>query len=399
MKHALVLAKAYFPHLGGVETIARTLAEGLCTEGVKSTVLCFGEGPEEESIHGVRVRRIRPVLSVGSAPLSPEYSRLFKELAPTADILHIHSPNPAGELAWLLAPEELRRALPSLCTYQGDPVRPRLLAPSYLAILRAFLARCSCIAASSPPLLRSSKALRHVQDHCTVIPLGIKTERFTHRTKTNEFASRIRKPFGLFVGRMVYYKGLEILLRAIRSLPDISLLLVGNGPLRPDLERMARSLGISKRVHFAPPVDETAYPSIFQGADFFVLPSVSPSEAFGLSMVEAMASGLPVISTELGTGTSYVNLHGETGLVVPPGDPEALGEAIQKLCAIPNLAARMGKNAEFRATRLFDEHEMLRSYSKVYAELLTNRRPLHPVGFDAPAKEPLNENPYSNPKR
>lgn len=370
MKHALVLAKAYFPHLGGVETIARTLAEGLCKEGIKSTVLCFGEGPEEEIIFGVRVLRVRPVFSVGSAPLSPEYFRFFKELAPTADIIHIHSPNPAGELSWLLAPKYLRRTLPSLCTYQSDPVRPRLFVPSYLALLRAFLARCSRIAVSSPPLLRSSKALCHVQERCSVIPLGVKTERFTRCGEINEAVSRIRKPFGLFVGRMVYYKGLDTLLRAIRSLPDISLLLVGDGPLRPDLEKMARSLEISKRVHFLPHVDETAYPSIFQGADFFVLPSAFPSEAFGLSMVEAMASGLSVISTELGTGTSYVNIHGETGLVVPPGNPEALGEAIQKLCANPNLASRMGKNAGLRATSLFEEGEMIRSYAKAYAELL-----------------------------
>jgi rhamnosyl/mannosyltransferase len=384
LKRILALAKAYYPHLGGVETIVRSVAEGVIRHGYKTTVLCFGNGPQEEVIEGVEVRRVRPSLSLGSGSLSPDYFRMFKRLAADADLVHIHSPNPAGETAWLFAPKEIRRALPSLCTYQGDPVRPRLLVPAYLALLRAFIVRCSRVAVSSPRLLASSRALGKERERCTVIPLGIKTARFVRASRSpeeipnatersKEPISGLKRPRGLFVGRMVYYKGVDVLLRAAALLPRLSLLLVGDGPLRPGLELLARDLGISGRVRFVSPVDDESYPSLFRLADFFVLPSVSPSEAFGLSLAEAMASGLPAVSTELGTGTSYVNLDGETGLVVAPGDPSALAGAMKQLCDDPERAALMGGKAALRTVTMFDEDVMVRAYCDLYRELLAGR--------------------------
>ena len=381
MKQILSLAKAYHPHLGGVETIVRAIGEGAREKGYATRVLCFGKGPKEEEIAGVRVHRISATLSLGSAPLSPEYFKEFRHLALQADLVHIHSPNPAGELAWLSAPPELRKNLPSLCTYQGDPVRPRLLAPAYLGILRRFLAACSAIAVSSPPLLASSKALIRERSRCRIIPLGVRTERFRpplqrdsiETSQETDPTSGLSSPLGLFVGRLVYYKGVEVLLEALARVPSLSLLLVGTGPLEKKLERQARKLGISSRVRFIPPVEDTLYPALFSRADFFVLPSVSPSEAFGLSLAEALASGLPAISTELGTGTSYVNRHGETGLVVPPRDPAALAEAMRNLCDFPGKAHSMGEKGALRAQNLFDERDMVARYCGLYGELLAGK--------------------------
>lgn len=377
MKRVLVLAKAYYPHLGGVETIARTLAEGAAGRGFHITVLCFGNGPEQETLNGVDIRRVRPFIHLGSAPLSAAYFARFRQLAEHADIVHVHSPNPAGELAWLFAPRRLKDRLASLCTYQSDPVRPRLFAPPYIAMLKSFLARCSRIAVSTPNLLQSSKALVNVRERAVVVHLGVKTELWQQHTveetpqQPTSLADGLPGPLGLFVGRMVYYKGVDVLLRAAAAVPGISLLLVGDGPLRPALERLAAELGITRRVRFAHHLDETSYPAIYRNADFFVLPSVSPTEAFGLTLVEAMAAGLPAISTELGTGTSYVNLHGETGFVVPPHDPAALAGAINALIVDKKRSALMGKNAALRAKTLFGEKEMITTYIDLYNELLT----------------------------
>ena len=386
MKRILMLTKAYYPHLGGVETIVRVLAEGARERGFLPKVLCFGEGPKEEEISGVQVYRVPRALSLGSAPLSREYFKKFRELASQADLLHFHAPNPAGELAWLGAPKELRSKLPSLCTYQGDPVRPRLAAPAYITLLRRFLSRCDHIGVSSPNLLASSKALVGERSRCQVIPLGIDLSRFQPLEKENSpfpreealractgLTAGLSRPLGLFVGRLVYYKGLEVLLQATARVPNLSLLLIGTGPLERQLQEQARKLGLSSRVRFLPPLEENLYPHIFSQADFFVFPSVSPSEAFGLTLAEALASGLPAISTELRTGTSYVNLHGETGLVVPPRDVSALAEALRYLCHHPEERAAMGARGALRAAELFDQKEMIDRYCEIYKQSTQNQ--------------------------
>lgn len=364
----LMFGKAYFPHLGGVETVLRQLAVRMSALGHEVVVLCFGERDMEEMLEGVRVVRIRPLLRVGSAPLGWRCYREYRRLSAWADMVHFHTPNPMGEIACLLAPPHPR----TIVTYHGDAFRPRTLLPYYDVVMRLFLRRCRTLCTTSPNLVRSSRVLSRLGRSISVIPIGVDPGRFSFPT---EEALRVAESFVeglgaftvLFAGRLVYYKGVETLLEALASLehgegPSVGALIVGSGPLEPDLKCLTEAHGISDRVRRIPPQPDGVYSALFRRTDCFVLPSLYPVEAFGIAMLEAMAAGLPVVSTELGTGTSWVNANGVTGLVVPPGDVEALADAIRCLRDDSGRRRRMGDAARRRVEELFGEERMIARY-------------------------------------
>jgi glycosyltransferase involved in cell wall biosynthesis len=174
------------------------------------------------------------------------------------------------------------------------------------------------------------------------------------------------------VGRLRYYKGLDTLLHALVSLPDVGLSVVGEGAMRSEWEELAASLGVASRVRFVGEVNDVALPGIYHQATAFVLPSNARSESFGTVLLEAMASGLPCVTTEVGTGTSWVVQDGATGLVVPPSDPAALAGAIGRLIADPGMASRMGQAGRERVEQEFAESVMVERVMTVYREVLGN---------------------------
>ena len=176
----------------------------------------------------------------------------------------------------------------------------------------------------------------------------------------------------LFVGRLRYYKGLHILLDAMPGVRG-QLLIGGGGPERERLERQAAQLGIAERVHFLGDIPDDDLPALFQSADVFVMPAHLRAEALGLAQIEALASGLPCVSTELGTGTSYANRHGETGLVVPPGDAPALATALNTLLADPELRHHYGAAGRRRVADLFTRPHMVDSIEAIYRDVLAAR--------------------------
>jgi rhamnosyl/mannosyltransferase len=176
----------------------------------------------------------------------------------------------------------------------------------------------------------------------------------------------------LAAGVLRYYKGLHILLDAMRHI-DAMLLLVGDGPERDRLEQIAAEYGIAHRVRFAGRVVDEALPAYYHAADVFVLASHLRAEAFGIVLLEAMAAGLPVVSTKLGTGTSVVNQHGVTGFVVPPADPHVLVRALQVLLANDELRRWMGEQARKRVLAHYTDEHMLDRTLAVYAEAMNTR--------------------------
>jgi rhamnosyl/mannosyltransferase len=156
----------------------------------------------------------------------------------------------------------------------------------------------------------------------------------------------------LFVGRLVYYKGVDILLKALSLTSQANLSIVGDGADRSRLEALSVQLGVDGRTEFLGSLRDDDLVKELRDADVFVLPSVSRAEAFGLAMVEAMANGLPAISTSLGTGTDWVNLDDVSGIVVPAGDAMALAAAVERLTD-SDLRARLGAGAFKRAQDMF----------------------------------------------
>ncbi|MCI0474674.1 MAG: glycosyltransferase, partial [Anaerolineales bacterium] len=173
-----------------------------------------------------------------------------------------------------------------------------------------------------------------------------------------------------FVGHLRYYKGLGYLLDALRELPHAQLVVVGSGAMERAWRALARDLGVEARVNFVGQVRDDELPAYYAACDIFVLPASERSEAFGAVQLEAMAAGKPVVCTELGTGTSFVNVDGETGLVVPPRDPHALANAIARLGDDTESRARMGAAGRARVRQEFTLEEMATRVMQVYDQAL-----------------------------
>jgi len=368
MTRILHVYKDYYPVLGGMENHIKALSEALVTRGYDVTVLVTHPTSTThiEDMNGVHVIKAGRLATVASAPISIALPRLLQRQRP--DITHLHFPYPLGEVANLF----FGRAPHTVITYQSDVVRQRGLLQLYRPLLWRVLRSADRIIATTPNYIASSPFLKQLRAKCTVIPLGLPVERFASAPRDQ--VQRIRDTYGtpllLFVGKLRYYKGLQYLLQAMPAIPA-RLLVVGSGPMEDEWRQLSKSLGLAEQVTFIGGVSDAELPAYYHACDVFVLPASERSEAYGLVQIEAMASGRPVVCTELGTGTSYVNLHGQTGLVVPPKDPAALQEAIVALLRDEPMRCRMGQHARERAVQEFNLETMVDRITRLYADLLS----------------------------
>ncbi len=367
--HILQLYKDYYPVLGGIENHMRDLSEGLVARGHRVTVLVTNLANRtmvEQPHPGLTVIKAARTLHLASTPLSLAMARLARQIHP--DLVHLHFPYPPGDLIYQAMPARP----PLIVTYHSDIVRQQMLLRVYRPLMELTLRRAARILPTSPNYMVSSPFLRRHVARCSVVPLGIDPARFAQADMRRVAAIRARydAPLLLFVGRLRYYKGLHILLDALPRV-RAELLIGGSGPERARLAAQASQLGIARRVHFLGDIPDGDLPALFRAADIFVLPAHLRAEALGLAQIEALASGLPCVSTELGTGTSYANLHGTTGLVVPPSDPAALAQAINALLADPAMCQRFGAAGQRRVAELFSQAHMLDAVESVYREVLT----------------------------
>jgi glycosyltransferase involved in cell wall biosynthesis len=356
-------AKFYPPVRGGMETVVGDLCNGTAEEW-DVRVVAANDQPRtvEEHCGGVEVVRAAAFGSVNSVPLCPSLAmHLWRK---PADCVVLHEPNPiAGSALFLRTPG--RRLV---VWHHSDLLRPWWAPYTYGLVQRALYRRAECVIVSSPNLAASS-SLVHWARRVVVIPFGIQIERYRRLDgKQRAIASTLRAttagPRALFVGRFVYYKGVDVLIEAMARCAG-TLLLVGDGPLEPALRQRAIALGIQNRVVFAGRVSDEDLPAYYQASDVFVLPSIARTETFGVVQVEAMAAGLPVVSTNLPTGVPWVNQHGVSGLVVPPADAGRLADAIGCLLASPELRDRLGRNAAARASDLFSRDRMIAAFRDV----------------------------------
>jgi rhamnosyl/mannosyltransferase len=209
-------------------------------------------------------------------------------------------------------------------------------------------------------------------EHVQVVPPGIDPQRFmlSDEDRTAALARHGAGPNVVFVGRLRYYKGLDVLLRALVHLDSVRLLVAGTGPMEETWRALAFQLGLASRVSWLGDVPEADLPGVYAAGSVFVLPAVARSEAFGIVQLEAMAAGLPVVTTDVGTGTSFVTVHGATGLVVPPDDPEALSDAIAKLLDDPTRASQYGAAGRRRVEAEFTEERMVDAVDSIYREVV-----------------------------
>jgi rhamnosyl/mannosyltransferase len=366
----LHVGKFYPPHMGGIETHLQALCGELNKSlGLRVIVANDGPGSVDESMNGVSVSRAATLATLASTPLCPSMVGQIRNSR--ADIVHIHLPNPMAVLAYLASGHKGRLVV----TYHSDTVRQKVLGALFEPFLHRALGRSTAIIATSPDYRRTSQVLQRYLDRCEVIPYGIALQQF--ETCDASAVRAIRERYGdrlvISVGRLVYYKGFEFLIRAMKDVRG-KLLIVGDGPLRAKLEELSRSLGVADKVVLVGELQNLEVVPYYHAADVFALASVARSEAFGIVQIEAMAAGLPVVNTSLDSGVPFVSLDEKTGLTVPPENPTALGAAINRLLDQDDLRRSLGAAARVRARQEFSLESMTSRMLDLYGRVSSSPR-------------------------
>ena len=334
------VGKYYPPVPGGMERVVETLCQ--VTRGrLDSQVLAFdrGSSTRHDVVHGIPVTRVGTLGRAGSVPIAPRFASHLRRV--DADIMIIHEPNPWALLSMLVS----KPRVPVGIWFHSEVVRPALQYRLFYApIARPAYDRARRFVVSSPPLAASVELSRY-RDRTSVIPFGIDPDGWVADAATRKRADAIRaavkRPVVLFVGRLVAYKGVDVLIKAASAL-CAHVVIVGDGPLRARWSEEARAAGGRATIEFRGALPDAEVRDWMHAADVLVLPSVTRAEAFGVVQLEAMASGLPVISTDVRSGVSWVNQHGETGVVVPAGEVVALREALEALLTDTALRSKLG---------------------------------------------------------
>lgn len=361
--------KTSFPDtMGGVEQVINQIARGANKLGVKTDVLSLTPDHVARTveINGYLAHRARLDFQIASTGFSASVFLRFSQLAKKADIIHYHFPWPFMDVVHFAT----RVKKPTVVTYHSDIIRQKHLLKLYRPLKQKFLASMDRIVATSPNYLATSDVLAKLSNKVSVIPIGL--DKATYPQPMFNWLQYWRGRFGakffLFVGVIRYYKGLHILVEAADGI-DYPIVIVGAGPIEQELKAQAAQLGL-RNIHFMGHLSDEDKVALLTLCYGVVFPSHLRSEAFGISLLEGAMYGKPMISSEIGTGTTFVNIGNETGLVVPPSDPVALRQAMHYLWEHPEEAADMGRRAEERYWKHFTAEQMVRSYVDLYGDLV-----------------------------
>ncbi len=370
----LHLSKFYPPDPGGLEHVVASVAEGAAAAGHEVRVVCAcgsrwkGHAAREPGMsvrNGVTVIRLPTFGILWSQPVTPMYLSAARW---KSDVVYVHRPHPLADVAATLFGGDR-----ALVFHHSDVQRQRSARVLYQPLARRVAARARAV------VVATASHLRHAGDlgsdgveKARVIPYGVDTTRFTPAaapvSRPEVYESFSDGPVGFFVGRLVPYKGLDVLLRAVVG-TDLRMVIAGDGPVRPTLEREIERLGLADQVVLVGGIADSDLPLYHQAADYFVLPSNTPAEMFGVVMAEAMACGKPVVSTALPTGVREVNAAGVTGLEVAPNDHEALRAAMLELEGNPELRTRFGAAGRARVEERFSLRDMISSHVALCEEI------------------------------
>jgi rhamnosyl/mannosyltransferase len=367
--------RTYFPDTqGGLEEAIRQICASTRSHGVESRVLTLSPRPVPAVLHRPEgeVHRAQLIAEPASCSMGLELFPRFRELQDWADVVHFHFPWPFADVVRLWC----RSNKPSVVTYHSDIVRQRWLGRLYRPLMSRFLNSATRIVATSPNYARTSTVLQRYQDKLTVIPLGLDEQGYPSldTALAENIEARFGREFFLFIGVLREYKGLQYLIEAAKDLP-FPVIIAGSGPLEPTLKAQALALGCGN-VHFVGRVSDELKVALLHTCRAVVLPSHLRSEAFGVFLLEGAMLGKPMITAETGSGTSFVNVHEETGLVCRPADADSLRQAMLRLHADSAFPLQAGESARRRFCQLFTAEAMGREYTNLY-------RSIHSVRSDS----------------
>lgn len=365
----LQINKLYYPDIGGIERTVQNIAEGLKENVEMSVLVCQSKGHGvTEEVNGVVVQRCGSFGTLYSMPISLSFLWQLRRKSKKQDILQFHAPFPLGDLACLLSGYRGKVVL----YWHSDVVKQKKLMVLYRPIMEKFLKRVDAIIVGSNGVIKGSSYLMNYQNKCVTIPFAVNQniERMGKKYMDHAQPSMEKYARFLFVGRLVYYKGIEVLIQAFERVENAELTIIGCGDSEKDLKAYIKKQGMSDRVHFLGKVEEDRLYREFSECDVFVLPSVEKSEAFGLVQLEAMAYGKPVINTNLPSGVPEVSINGITGLTVEPGNKRELGDAMRWFVEHPRERCEMGNAARKRLDSNYTLDVMMNRMMKLYNRLL-----------------------------
>ena len=369
--------RTYFPDPpGGLQEAIRQICLNTKNFGVESRVFTLSPQPVPKEIifEEATVIRGKSVIAPASCDISG-ISALsqFREQVEWCDIVHFHYPWPFGDLLSMLVPS----SKPKIMTYHSDIVRQKFLSFLYRPLMKFTLKRMDMVVVTSPNYAKTSSTIRHFvrSDKIRVVPLGISDKNTSQFAKiSSNILERLSlKPddFVLSIGVIRYYKGLHSLIEATKQLPDVTFVIGGSGPEKNKLKNLANTLNVNN-VIFTGQLTELEKHELLRNCKLFTLVSHLRSEAFGMVLVEASIYSKPMITCEIGTGTTFVNLNNETGLTIPPEDPEKLAKAIRDIYFDEGKRLEFGKKARLRYEELFSDKVLGKNYYRLYTDLLSN---------------------------
>jgi rhamnosyl/mannosyltransferase len=364
---SVVQISTFYSDHGGVEKSVSDLVAGLKVDHNVS-VLCTHSHPRtrHDDVNGVPVTAVGRIVEIQGRPLAAMFPWELRRY--NCDVAHYHLPFPLAMASHLISAPKSKL---TVATWHHDLIKHPRFKRFIEPLLESFLDRLDMIIVTAPALVEHTPVLYKRKHKCRVIPLGIAEELFVHaQPDTTDGVNETPEDLLiLYVGRLVYYKGCDVLIKAMKNV-NAKLIMVGDGPLRGDLERLANDLQIADRVQFLGRISDEDLANAYRRSSLFVLPSTLPTECFGLVQVEAMLSGKPVINTNLPTGVPWVSVHNETGMTVPPNDPTALAAAINQLLNDSALRHKLGRQAKERAQSMFTLTRHVAAVADLYNELL-----------------------------
>lgn len=364
--------RTYFPDPpGGLQEAIRQIAVSSKDYGIEPRVFTLSPAPQPTEIEypEARVIRERSLAAPASCDLGGINSfKKFSAQLEWADIVHYHFPWPFADLLHLVT----RPNMPSVMTYHSDIVRQRFLGQLYSPLMRHMLNKMAAIIATSPAYAKTSPVLssENIQNRVRIIPLGIDERTYQKISDPNildRLGLTVEEPFFLFIGVLRYYKGLHTLVQAASSV-RAKIVIAGSGPEKIALVELLKAQG-NTNVLFAGQVTESEKITLLKSCKALVLPSHLRSEAYGMVLIEAEIFGKPMITCEIGTGTSFVNAENETGFVVPPENPAQLAFAMNSFLDDKKLAHAFGRAARARYERMFSGKVLGQAYADLYRQV------------------------------
>lgn len=325
----LQLGKFFPPDIGGIETVMSDITISLNNRNITCDVLCSNskaEYSEEILPCGAKIMRCASFGKIASMALAPQMIIKLRQIISGYDIIHLHSPDPMATFALLLSKHKGKKVI---LHWHGDIIRQKFLLKLYAPFQSMLLKIADSVIATSPKYIDYSPSLQKVADKVVIIPIGVESS--FDKTLYNFSENQAKKSI-FSLGRMVYYKGFEYLIEAMKYLPDFKLYLGGGGEQKEALQNLIKSLDLGDRISLLGEIDDERRIFNYNTNSLFVLPSINRSEAFGVVQIEAMSCKMPVVSTNIaGSGVPWVNKDGESGIVVPLCDAKAISEAVLRI--------------------------------------------------------------------